>query len=145
MAVKYLEKAIVEATMASDYKKVTTVRGEYDKYKTKAVSFSAERGITWDRVQEIRGNKAYQGHRFVVEGTIFDGEAPPSRIAGNTGRLMIWLAQAGQIVSIGLPSFEYAVNDVESFKRAFAKIAAITDEDIINTLYNNGYDHYGRG
>jgi hypothetical protein len=106
------------------------------KNKAKAFTIEYDKSIMADK--EDTGKHMPNRHRFLIQGTFNSQES--------TGHdsVIIWLAQGGQIITVGIPPFKFKHGDFQSFEDAMKKAMAVQDKELIQTLYKSGYHSYGR-
>lgn len=106
--------------------------------KNKSTSFGVEveKQIRAEK-KDIGPKQTPSTHRFVLQ-----SHFEPS--STRQGHVSIWLAQGGQIISIGAPEENFKQGDIEDMIAAMKRAMKVSDSAIIKALYKSGYENYGR-
>lgn len=107
----------------------------FGKNKSKAFTIEFDKTIKADK--KDTGKHFPLRHVFLIQASF--------ELEGNTDdKVIIWLKQGGQIITVGLPAFKFTQGDLKSFEAALKKAMKLDDSSIIDTLYKSGYHTYGR-
>lgn len=106
------------------------------KNKSKCITVQLDKTVRAQK--EWTGKHTPGNHRFMIQATYSTEEGAKHDLA------TIWLAQAGQIITVGIPNAKFKHGDLSSFIRAIKKLADTSDEELITHLYKSGYHQYGR-
>lgn len=108
----------------------------FGKNKSKAFSVEYEKEITAKKEWVGKGQFP-SSHRFVIQAH-FEPHLEKN------GMVTFWLAQGGQIISLGVHPIKFKNDDLDDMLKAIKKMMATPDEQIIRELYKSGYNSYGR-
>lgn len=120
--------------------------GVWGRNTTFSATIEVTREISYKRTREIlpEGSDVWRGHRFTIQLEVFErAPAKPDSFWREEGLATIWLNQAGQIITVGLPSVKYKLTDEAAAIAAITSLMAVSDEELIRKLYDSGYQNYG--
>lgn len=129
-------KQFFSASRSNGWQYSAVEKGDrHGKNKSKVFTIEFDKTIRADK--KDTGRHVPQHHKFLIQASF---------VLGGSGedKIMIWLKQGGQIITVGLPSFKFTQGDLKSFEAALKKAMKLDDSSLIQKLYKSGYHTYGR-
>lgn len=134
-------------------------RGAWGRNTSNAVTIELSREVPYDQVKALvqsstdpevvrRRNRqyfnVYRGHHFLIQATfersVLKTDRRPIVLLRGAH---VWLHQAGQVISVGVPSARHSVGDLPGFIAALHELATASPQVMIDAIFAKGYENYG--
>jgi len=141
------------------WKLSAAVEGNWGRNPKNAVTIELSRELPYDVVKALVASSTdpevvrrrsrqyfnvYRGHHFLIQATferalLKTDRRPIVFLRGAN----VWLNQAGQVISVGVPGARHSVGDMPEFIAALDKLVRANPQIMIDTVFAKGYENYG--